>query len=101
MATLFKDRTDNDVKNKWYSMKRKDQRNGTTACKNPFVDSKNCPKLLTTDVDYATLNRRTSLMHALTSAALTIELSECNDDTKISTSTVDIECTSDDNVTAV
>ena len=38
MAKLFKDRSDNDIKNKWYSMKRKDERNGTHECKNPFAD---------------------------------------------------------------
>jgi hypothetical protein len=41
MAKLFKDRTDNDIKNKWYSMKRMDERNKSKAFQgclegNPF-----------------------------------------------------------------
>ena len=37
MAKLFKNRTDSDIKNKWYSMKRKVERNGKTEFKNPFA----------------------------------------------------------------
>jgi hypothetical protein len=42
MAKLFNNRTENDIKNKWYSMKRKDERNKNKAFQgplegNPFV----------------------------------------------------------------
>lgn len=36
MAKLFKNRTENDIKNKWYSMKRKDERNKTKEFQQPF-----------------------------------------------------------------
>jgi hypothetical protein len=38
MSKLFIDRTDNDIKNKWYSMQRKNERSGKDDFKNPFAN---------------------------------------------------------------
>jgi hypothetical protein len=40
MAKLLKNRTDNDIKNKWYSMKRTEQRLSGSKPNNPNVAAK-------------------------------------------------------------
>jgi hypothetical protein len=56
MTKLFKDRTDNDIKNKWYSMKRKDERNGTNECDNPFVKLQSEAATVLPRTDYSPAN---------------------------------------------
>ena len=99
MAKLFKDRTDNDIKNKWYSMKRKDERNGTKEYKNPFADTNIVGNPLTLEVDYrfSSLDRKSTAQCLPSTADLKSVSSGCNDNTKGASAT----CTTDDNVTAV
>ncbi len=90
MAKLFKDRTDNDIKNKWYAMKRKDARKGTDECTQPFAA---ITPMAVSEVDYSTLRRQTSIPSFLAAVDLQSNSSDRNDSNK--------GYSSDDNVTAV
>jgi hypothetical protein len=103
MAKLFTDRSDNDIKNKWYSMKRKDERNGTFECKNPFGAMNMLPNPTTVGVDYSSSHRRGSVSSNIStidpqSIALDIvddtqnSPSDHVDDTKVASTTTDAQC---------
>jgi hypothetical protein len=90
MAKLFKDRTDNDIKNKWYAMKRKDARKGLDECTQPFAA---ITPMTVSEVDYSTLGQQTSIPSFLAAVDLQTNSSDRNDSNKGDSS--------DDNVIAV
>jgi hypothetical protein len=95
MAKLFTDRSDNDIKNKWYSMKRKDERNGTNECKNPFADMNVVPNP-TVAVDYSSLYRHGIASSFFVTDDLQGDPSDRTDDTKVASTTSDVQCNFDD-----
>lgn len=101
MAKLFKDRTDNDIKNKWYSMKRKDERNGTSGCKNPFATPNIYATPLKGEADYSSLDRYSTAPCLLPTTNLKSESPRYNDDGKVTPAAFDMQYTSDENVTSI
>lgn len=100
MAKLFTDRSDNDIKNKWYSMKRKDERNGTSECKNPFADMNVVPNP-TVAVDYSSLYRHGIVSSFLETDDLQGDPTDRTDDTKVASTTADVQCSYNDDFTEV
>lgn len=101
MAKLFKDRTDNDIKNKWYSMKRKDERNGTSVCKNPFATANIDATPLKGEADYSSFDRHITAPCLLSTTNLKSESPPYNDNVKVAPAAFDVQYTSDENVTSV
>jgi hypothetical protein len=100
MAKLFTDRSDNDIKNKWYSMKRKDERNGTYECKNPFGVMNVLPNPTTIAVDYSSSDRRGITSSGLATHDQSSPM-ECVDDTKVASMPSGEQCSLYDDVTEV
>ena len=73
-------------------MKRKDERNGTSECKNPFAAMNLTPGPTTLAVDYSLVDRHGITASFLATAELQSSPSDRNDDTEVASSTSEIQC---------